>query len=277
MPLVDMRELEKRAADLVVAELGAARWKLRDTGKLGIQMRDYDVIFADGHCEPLEVTTDADRSVLNTMARMEGNHRIAYSGERVWAVSVPNTSTDAAGKKTAFDLQACVALLVPMIERLESGGYERFDTAMLAWDFGSPYQKKAHGLLALGVNFGFSYKPSDPEDEPAILLAVGGGGAFGSNSITTEIERVAANEGNQAKLAACPGAPRRHLFVFITGASEEIVSPALSRVLDGTMEPPRIPELPEEITTVWASTRERGIYVTPPGDWQTFGAAPDAS
>jgi hypothetical protein len=273
MPLVDMKELERRAADLVVAELGAARWELRDTGKLGIQMRDYDVIFADGHCEPLEVTTDADRNVLNTMARMEGNHRIAHSGERVWSVAVPNTSTDAAGKKRAFDLQAFIALLIPLVERLESGGYEQFDTAVLAWDRRSPYQKEAHALLTLGVNFGFSYMPSDLEDEPCIWLGVGGGGAFGSNGITTEIERVAADQGNQAKLAACPDAPRRHLFVFITGASEELVSPALSRVLDGTMELPRHPVLPEAITTVWASMRESGIYVTPPGGWQKFGAS----
>jgi hypothetical protein len=144
---------------------------------------------------------------------------------------------------------------------------------MLAYDFASPYQKEAHALLALGVNFGFSSKPSDPEDEPGILLGVGFGGAFGSDGITTEIERVAADEGNQAKLAACPDAPRRHLFVFITGASAELVSPALSRVLDETMEPPRIPDLPDAITTVWASTRESGIYVTPPGDWQAFGDA----
>jgi hypothetical protein len=276
MPLVDMKELETHAADLVVAELGAVRWKLRDTGKLGIQMRDYDVIFADGHSEPLEITTDADRNVVTTMARVEGNHRIAHSGERVWAVPVPNTSTDAAGRKTAFDLQACVALLVPLIEQLERDGYERFDTAMLAYNFGSPYQEKSLALLMLGVNFGFSYKPSDPADEPCLWLGVGGGGAFGSDSITTEVERVAADKGNQAKLAACPDAPRRHLFVFITGASEELVSPALHRVLEGSMEPPGSPVLPAAITTVWASMRERGIYVTPPGDWRTFGESPRA-
>jgi hypothetical protein len=168
MPLVDMKELETLAADLVVAELGAVRWKLRDRPGLGIQMRDYDVIFADRHCEPLEVTTDADRNVLNTMARMEGNHRIAHSGERVWAVSVPNMSTDAAGKKTAFDVRACVELLVPFIEALERGGHERFDTGMLAYDSGSPCQREAHGLLALGVNFGYSHKPTDPANEPCV-------------------------------------------------------------------------------------------------------------
>ena len=46
MPLIDMKELETPAAELVVAELGAVRWELRDTPELNIQMRDYDVIFA---------------------------------------------------------------------------------------------------------------------------------------------------------------------------------------------------------------------------------------
>jgi hypothetical protein len=83
MPLIDMKELETRAADLVVAELGAARWELRDTPGLGVQMRDYDVIFADGHEEPLEVTTSADPLVLKAMGRMEGKTQIPANVKRV--------------------------------------------------------------------------------------------------------------------------------------------------------------------------------------------------
>jgi hypothetical protein len=80
--LIDMKALEKTAADLVVAELGAARWELRDTAGLGIQIRDYDIVFPDRHEEPLEVTTSADPLVLNTMHRMAGKNRIPWSGER---------------------------------------------------------------------------------------------------------------------------------------------------------------------------------------------------
>jgi hypothetical protein len=139
-PLIDMKEIETRAADLVVAELGALRWELRDSRELGVQMRDFDIVFADGHEEPLEVTTSADSLVVNTMQRMEGKNRIPWLGPRSWVTSAPYTSTDAAGKKTAFDRRRCVALLVPFIERLERDGHESFDTTSLAYAFHSPYQ-----------------------------------------------------------------------------------------------------------------------------------------
>jgi hypothetical protein len=43
-------------------------------------------------------------------------------------------------------------------------------------------------------------------------------------------------------------------------------------VLDGSIENmPPVPTLAASITTVWAGTMERGIYVTPPGEWQRFG------
>jgi hypothetical protein len=50
---------------------------------------------------------------------------------------------------------------------------------------------------------------------------------------------------------------------------------ALTDVLDGKVygDLP-IPSLPAAITTVWAATPDQGIYVTPPGKWKTFGAAP---
>jgi hypothetical protein len=275
MPLVDMKELETRAADLVVAELGAARWELRDTGKLGIQMRDFDIVFADGHEEPLEVTASADPMVLNTMHRMEGKNRIPASVRRSWLASAPFTSTDAAGTKTAFDRRRCVAVLVPFVERLDRDGHERFDTTRLAYAFGSPYQPEALELFELGIWGGSSYEPSDPDDKPAIWLQVGSGGSYGASSVTQALQRAAAEEDNQKKLAACPRASRRHLFVMLTSATEDLSWVALIGVLDGTHPLPPAPTLPEAITTVWAGMPDRGIYITPPGDWQTFGGSPD--
>jgi hypothetical protein len=101
--LIDMREIERRAASLVVAELGALQWKSRDM-RDGTQMRDFDVMFADGHAEPLEVTTSADPNVMNTMNRMEGKNRITSNVRCSWLVSAHTyTSRDSAGNKMAFD------------------------------------------------------------------------------------------------------------------------------------------------------------------------------
>jgi hypothetical protein len=70
LPFINnMREIEQQAADLVVAELGALRWEPRDM-RDGIQMGDFDVVFEDGHEEPLEITISADPNVVNTMDRM---------------------------------------------------------------------------------------------------------------------------------------------------------------------------------------------------------------
>jgi len=272
-----MREIERRAASLVVAELGALQWKSRDM-RDGTQMRDFDVMFADGHAEPLEVTTSADPNVMNTMNRMEGKNRITANVRRSWLVSAHTyTSRDSAGNKMAFDRRRAEELLVPLIEQLERDGHTEIDTTKLAYAFGHPYQPVARELFEdLRIFACRSYAPSDPENEPAIWLHVGGGGSYGADSVTAALEKVAADEGNQTKLAACPEAPRRHLFVVLTTASEELEYVALLGVLDRSLDMPPIPTLPASITTVWAGTLERGIYVTPPDDWRVFGSLVDA-
>lgn len=145
------------------------------------------------------------RAVFNrAIERGNLNNRIAASVGRSWLCSAPYTSTDAAGNKTALDRRRCVELLVPYIERLDREGYERFDTTRLAYAFGDPDQPVARELFELGIMGGSSYKPSNPDDEPAIWLQVGSGGTYGSGSVTRALEKAAADAGNQAKLAACP-------------------------------------------------------------------------
>jgi hypothetical protein len=141
-----MREIERQAANLVVAELEARRWEPRDMGG-GIQMRDFDVVFEDGHEEPLEVTTSADPNVMNTMNRMEGNNRITADVQRVWMVSsMRYTSRNAAGKETPFDRRRAFELLVPLIEERERDGHEEIDMTRLAYSFADPRQPCARAL-----------------------------------------------------------------------------------------------------------------------------------
>jgi hypothetical protein len=52
---------------------------------------------------------------------------------------------------------------------------------------------------------------------------------------------------------------------------------ALSDFLRGNWiwdDPPDLPELPDAITTIWASTGIGGIYATPPDSWHQFGQVP---
>jgi hypothetical protein len=82
----------------------------------------------------------------------------------------------------------------------------------------------------------------------------------------------AAKADNQAKLAACLNAPRRHLYVGLTSAGEPegMAWWALLDVLERGGEMPPIPALPEAITTVWAGTGTGAIWVTPPGPWHLY-------
>jgi hypothetical protein len=116
-----------------------------------------------------------------------------------------------------------------------------------------------------------SYESSDPDDEPGIVIHLSRGGIVETEAITEAIENAAGDDGIQAKLAACREAPRRHLFVVITSASEDLAYPALLDVMSGERDPPRLPSLPNAVTTAWVGTGFGGIYVTPPGDWQRFG------
>jgi hypothetical protein len=45
---------------------------------------------------------------------------------------------------------------------------------------------------------------------------------------------------------------------------------ALLDLLEGDEEMPRIPTLPQPITTAWAAADSGAIYVTPPTDWTLF-------
>jgi hypothetical protein len=275
VPLIDMDELEESAAEQIVAELGAVRWERRDTGKLGIQIRDFDVLFADGHEEPLEVTTSADPLVLNTMARMDGTNRVAASVSRSWIVRAPYTWTDASNARRPFDRRRCIELLVPFIEQLDrrGPGTVRHDDARLRVSQPPP-ERRARTIRAR---------------DPARLVArvfprrgrTGDRTRCGRWRDLRRNDRHASprssreRQGNQAKLAERSEVTRRHLFVVLTSASETLEYVALLGVLDGLLEPPPIPTLPEAITTIWAGTAGRGIYATPPEGWETFGRVLD--
>jgi hypothetical protein len=79
-------------------------------------------------------------------------------------------------------------------------------------------------------------------------------------------------DGRPLTADAGPDSPRRHLFVLLGGESG-LAHFTLLEVLDGRQPLPRLPELPDAITTVWAGIGSGAIYVTPPEDWQIARSA----
>jgi hypothetical protein len=111
---------------------------------------------------------------------------------------------------------------------------------------------------------------------PVISVHLGGGVSWGPDTLTTVLEEIAARPDNIANLNAHRHAQRRHLFVALAGAgsTDRAVWP-LQQFLDGERTwpgEPRLPNLHDAITTIWASSRNGGIYVTPPDGWRRFGS-----
>jgi hypothetical protein len=121
--------------------------------------------------------------------------------------------------------------------------------------------------MAIRAHHGFSAVPPPGVDASRLMIGTGHGGAVDPNSIVEAVERHASLEDNQLKLAALPVAARRHLFVHL-GASYSLAAVALSRVLDGAQPFPRLPALPNVITTAWASVGSGLLYATPPECWR---------
>jgi len=280
MTLVDKDKMQRDAASLVVAELGAVRFEERDVPGAPPGTRDFDIIFPDGHCEPLEVTSNLDRVVMNALGRTGGGYfELPARVRRFWGVSASQTYTDASGKRVPFDPRRVAELLTPLIEELDAKGETRFAIDELAWPVGGPglpsYEQPARELHALGVVQGLSAAAG--EDGPRVMVSLSGGGSWGPPVIPGVLGKIAALPDNIAKIEPCRQAERRHLFVVLVGSgSTDWAGWALRDYLRGWIwegEEPGLPELPDAITTVWASSGTGGIYATPPEEWKRFGDA----
>jgi hypothetical protein len=107
-----------------------------------------------------------------------------------------------------------------------------------------------------------------PDDGvPRLELAVMYGDAVDVDSVADAAETVAGRDDNLKKLREPPVPSRRHLFVLLDwsgGSASWAARDAIERE-----KMPRIPTLPDPITTVWvAASRRSVLYVSPPGRWQ---------
>jgi hypothetical protein len=279
----DTREIEDRSASMVVAELGAVRFERRDVKGAANNTRDFDVVFEDGHEEPLEVTTNLDSEIVRAIDRTGGGVLELDADVRLlWMVSANETFTDAAGAAVAFDRRRVTELLPSLIEQLEREGESRLDVAALAWPIasGAPrhHRRLALELHALGVKSGGAVEiPEGSEVAPHIELGLGAGISWGPDTITDVVGDIAHRKDNVEKLRACQGSQRRHLFVALAGrGSSDMAAWPLQQLLEGDWvweRDPDVPTLPEAITTIWAGNRHGGIYATPPEGWRRFGSA----
>jgi hypothetical protein len=260
--------IERWAAAYAAEATSAIGFERRDRNT-GEQIRDFDLRFADGHEEPLEVTIHADAAIVQTKDRVARREwRLTAAVRRLWLVPLPPLDETGA----SYDIRRCERELLPIIERLDAANVTDLDADISRWT--GPFREDAIHLLRLGIHRVSSVAPP-PGVEPHVMLGVFGGGAVPRDAITAAVEEEAREEGNQRKLAASGHAPRRHLFVVLTLSSTDHAGWALLNLMDGKMALPPLPTLPAAITTVWAATREGGAFVTPPNEWMIFRPSPE--
>lgn len=211
------------------------------------------------------MTLLADSAVLQTLARVNRERRVVVPEmQRLWLVTLPTYAPGQPG--VPVDVDALKTTLIRVLLALEQQGVERLDAHEL---FHQPEMRQdSLDLMQFGVRYVQSIDPRDGAG--GLELATSGGGAVDESLITDAVQREAAKSDNRQKLGACADATRRHLYVLVSGQERGMTLTALHHVLEETMPLPPAPELPPEITTVWATTATLGLYITPPGPWQTF-------
>jgi hypothetical protein len=250
------KNVEITAAAIAASVLGA-KAKRRDVG--GSQMRDFDLIFPDGHVEPLEVTRHFDRAATETWERLAQANCEARSLSRVWTVDIPSKMRNVSGGTGPYPVREFLRDAEPALRQLEEAGYDRFELGMSSQD---PSVASADRALArLGVQTGLS-RELLPGERGRINGVAPVGGLTDPGSIAEAIEAEASDLGNRAKLRKPATAPRRHLFVVFDSSSGSAFN-ALDRGMLG-----RLPNLPEPITTAWALARHRVFFTSPPEPWQ---------
>jgi hypothetical protein len=200
-------------------------------------MYDLDLRWPDGRVEALEVTraTSASMRRLLDRLRRQGDTVAAAECVRSWVVPLAADDTDVAAVRAKIDH------LLGLVER---AGLTKFG------------ERDEHRSVAvarvrrLGVGVAYSYPPGG--GQPRIMLELPVHAWWQQPAaVNAVVEDHAAR--NAEKLARS-GMPERHLLVLFDSGE----AAAWSVMLDG--EPPESsPQLPEAVTTAWATcTRADG-------------------
>ncbi len=237
---------EDRAAS-VVSAVTRGKPVRRDDGKTP-GVRDFDILFDDGHIEPLEVT----RGTLPELNKALDAHN--RRGKLVQ--SVPGLTRQwhvFSSTATSFkDLTA--SRLADVLVPLENSA---IDTFMLPMDaFQAPQDAvqaaRAAGLLAAFAHMGEAGKivVSPPNDDH---IWSSDHSNPGRHAIGVA-EDLASKPDNRHKLAV-RGIVNSHLFIWIDETNYLPWADLLGEL------PNRAPSLPPEITIVWLATRVNGLVI----------------
>jgi hypothetical protein len=85
-------------------------------------MRDFDLVFADGYREPLEITSYVDRPAYETWERIRrAGPLIAPTLARRWVLAVPHSTPTSGTARVPYDVNDFVARIQPTLAALKNG------------------------------------------------------------------------------------------------------------------------------------------------------------
>ncbi|HCF99613.1 MAG TPA: hypothetical protein DEV93_03615 [Chloroflexi bacterium] len=227
-------------AAAVIAKVTGGKPVRRDDGTAS-GVRDFDLIFGDGHAEPLEVTQATLPELNKAIA--------AHETRRMQLIQVPGLSQQwhvFSSSVTPFKT-VTPARLARMLLPLESSAV---DTFILPGNARSLPKVSVQEAQALGLIAAFAHGGqhgrvvlSRPSDDREWIGAFENPGQYA----LAAVEELAGKADNQRKLAVRGGADS-HLFIWIDERNFLPWADLRSKL------PSKAPTLPAEITNVWLAT-----------------------
>jgi hypothetical protein len=198
-------------------------------------VHDFDLHYPDGRVAAVEVTASVDAVDAETQAaissRRKGGRRVkAELCRKAWRVR-PRTGANINRVRSSVD---------NYLARIEAAGIEHFFSARV---------RQTHPAVEriytdLQVSSGDVIDGAVP-GYISIALPIGGG-FIGNCLVSDAVEAEAFKPDNRGKLSSAHTS-ERHLFVFVDVLNHRVWTPLVD-----FPPPPEAPELPREITHVWA-------------------------
>jgi hypothetical protein len=252
------------AGAIVAAVVGAEYAEAKDVRGAPAGTRDFDLVFSDGHVEPLEATTVADDAVIGTSQRMSRLDRDSPSLSRIWTIHMPSSEVGPDGVARQTAVLEFHSRAEKLLRRLEEEGCHEFDVRR-QWPSDPSLAATFRSLAKIGSIWGNSFDlPRGRVGRVYVFIESGGWADPDGIAASVESAALAGNTiTNADKLREPRGAQRRHLFVQIHSSDAH----AFFAVEETTRS--RIPELPDPITTAWVFGGGNSVFaVTPPGAWE---------
>lgn len=233
---------ELLAATALRRILGAIAIEKIDTGKAN-GVRDFDLIFADGRREALEVTSTKSARLNRKMETFLAKRKFDVSHlAHGWTVEI----------RPAVDEPVNLRYLEERLPQLLAEAEHSDVDKIVDCNHRHGDGDLASRLDSIGVQSIFKV-PYEHHFPDVVRVRIGYGGAYSDHDLTEAVQPEICDKGNRRKLEES-GHPARHLWVWVLnsamGANAAIFSP----------DPKGLgPELHREVTHVWAaaySTRD---------------------